>query len=194
MRRTLTAALITVTVLGACGSMRDSRLNPFNWFKKSEESLMMGTVAETPSDPRSLVADVVDLTVEPYPGGAIIRARGATPATIAVLDGQIRIGLSDTQLELLGRHPDVMKLSRRDRTSLPLADSAISPLHSRIASSPKASARQPFKASTSRCPAAIASRSEAAAIRRGATPSDSDLAFSSTRNRSASAAFTCNWY
>lgn len=45
---------------------------------------------------------------------AIIRARGATPATIAVLDGQIRIGLSDAQLELLGRHPDVMKLSRRD--------------------------------------------------------------------------------
>jgi pseudouridine-5'-phosphate glycosidase len=45
---------------------------------------------------------------------AIIRARGATPATIAVLDGQICIGLSDAQLERLGRDPDVMKLSRRD--------------------------------------------------------------------------------
>jgi pseudouridine-5'-phosphate glycosidase len=45
---------------------------------------------------------------------AIIRARGATPATIAVLDGQICIGLSDAQLEQLGRDPDVMKLSRRD--------------------------------------------------------------------------------
>jgi pseudouridine-5'-phosphate glycosidase len=44
----------------------------------------------------------------------IIRARGATPATIAVLDGQICIGLSDAQLEQLGRDPDVMKLSRRD--------------------------------------------------------------------------------
>lgn len=45
---------------------------------------------------------------------AIIRARGAVPATIAVLDGRIQVGLSDAQLELLGRHPDVMKLSRRD--------------------------------------------------------------------------------
>lgn len=79
MRRTLTAALIAVTVLGACGSMRDSRLNPFNWFKKSEESQLMGPVAQDAADPRSLVADVVDLKVEPYPGGAIIRARGLPP-------------------------------------------------------------------------------------------------------------------
>jgi hypothetical protein len=79
MRRTLTAALIAVTVLGACGSMRDSRLNPFNWFKKSEASQMMAAVAEAPADPRALVADVVDLTIEPYPGGAIIRARGLPP-------------------------------------------------------------------------------------------------------------------
>ncbi len=45
---------------------------------------------------------------------AIIRAQGAVPATIAVLDGKIRIGLDDAQLELLGRSPDAMKLSRRD--------------------------------------------------------------------------------
>ena len=45
---------------------------------------------------------------------AIIRARGATPATIAVMGGQLCIGLSDAQLEQLGRDPDVMKLSRRD--------------------------------------------------------------------------------
>lgn len=79
MRRMLTAALITATVLGGCGSMRDSRLNPFNWFKKSQDSQMMGTLTEAPADPRALVADVIDLTVEPYPGGAIIRARGLPP-------------------------------------------------------------------------------------------------------------------
>jgi len=45
---------------------------------------------------------------------AIIRAEGAVPATIAVLDGKIRIGLSSDQLELLGRSPDAMKVSRRD--------------------------------------------------------------------------------
>ncbi|XHS79851.1 pseudouridine-5'-phosphate glycosidase [Burkholderiaceae bacterium UC74_6] len=45
---------------------------------------------------------------------AIIRAEGAVPATIAVLGGKIRIGLTDAELELLGRSPDAMKLSRRD--------------------------------------------------------------------------------
>lgn len=45
---------------------------------------------------------------------AIIREEGAAPATIAVLDGKIRIGLTDDELDLLGRSPDAMKLSRRD--------------------------------------------------------------------------------
>lgn len=45
---------------------------------------------------------------------AIIRAEGAVPATIAVLGGKIRIGLSDEELELLGQSPDAMKVSRRD--------------------------------------------------------------------------------
>jgi pseudouridine-5'-phosphate glycosidase len=44
----------------------------------------------------------------------IVRANGAVPATIAVLDGKIRVGLDDAQLELLGRSPEAMKLSRRD--------------------------------------------------------------------------------
>ena len=43
-----------------------------------------------------------------------IRAEGAVPATIAVLDGRIRVGLSDEDLELLASEKDVMKLSRRD--------------------------------------------------------------------------------
>ncbi|HEY1394762.1 pseudouridine-5'-phosphate glycosidase [Roseateles sp.] len=45
---------------------------------------------------------------------AIVREHGAVPATIAVLDGKIRVGLNDAQLELLGQSPDAMKLSRRD--------------------------------------------------------------------------------
>lgn len=44
----------------------------------------------------------------------IIRAGGAVPATIAVLGGKIRIGLSETELELLGQSPEAMKVSRRD--------------------------------------------------------------------------------
>ena len=45
---------------------------------------------------------------------ALIRGMGAEPATIAVMGGKIRIGLSDDELELLGRSPDVQKVSRRD--------------------------------------------------------------------------------
>ncbi|WP_417457266.1 pseudouridine-5'-phosphate glycosidase [Kiloniella antarctica] len=44
----------------------------------------------------------------------IIRNRGAVPATIAVLDGRIRIGLDDSDLERLGQAKNVAKLSRRD--------------------------------------------------------------------------------
>ncbi|MEM5338474.1 pseudouridine-5'-phosphate glycosidase [Paraburkholderia azotifigens] len=45
---------------------------------------------------------------------ALIRERGAEPATIAVIDGRIRIGLSDDELELIGRSEGVQKVSRRD--------------------------------------------------------------------------------
>jgi len=45
---------------------------------------------------------------------AIIRDEGAVPATIAVLDGQIRIGLDEAALERLATAPDIAKLSRRD--------------------------------------------------------------------------------
>ncbi|HYF73362.1 MAG TPA: pseudouridine-5'-phosphate glycosidase, partial [Nocardioides sp.] len=44
----------------------------------------------------------------------IIRAAGAVPATIAVLDGRPRIGLGVDDLELLASHPDVTKVSVRD--------------------------------------------------------------------------------
>jgi pseudouridine-5'-phosphate glycosidase len=44
----------------------------------------------------------------------IIRAGGAVPATIAVLDGRPRVGLDPASLELLATHPDVAKVSVRD--------------------------------------------------------------------------------
>jgi pseudouridine-5'-phosphate glycosidase len=45
---------------------------------------------------------------------ALIRALGAEPATIAVMDGRIRVGLDDAQLERLGRSGEARKVSRRD--------------------------------------------------------------------------------
>jgi pseudouridine-5'-phosphate glycosidase len=45
---------------------------------------------------------------------AIAREGGATPATIAVSGGKIRVGLSDDDLVALARANDVLKLSRAD--------------------------------------------------------------------------------
>lgn len=45
---------------------------------------------------------------------AAVRAEGGVPATIAILDGAICIGLSDAELEHLATHPHVLKASRRD--------------------------------------------------------------------------------
>ncbi|CAK1548530.1 unnamed protein product [Leptosia nina] len=44
----------------------------------------------------------------------IIREQGAVPATVAILKGQITVGLTKTQLEYLARAKDVVKASRRD--------------------------------------------------------------------------------
>lgn len=58
----------------------------------------------------------------PYPANvdtaraveAVVRHEGAVPATIAIIDGRIRIGLSDAELDWLGTARDVLKLSRAD--------------------------------------------------------------------------------
>ncbi|MDM5327666.1 pseudouridine-5'-phosphate glycosidase [Neobacillus sp. CF12] len=44
----------------------------------------------------------------------IIRDNGAVPATIAIVDGKIKIGLSEEELEMFGKSSDVAKASRRD--------------------------------------------------------------------------------
>jgi len=81
-------------------------------------------VAAARADSRAIVA--LESTIishgMPYPHNvqtareveAIIRAQGAVPATIAVLGGKIRIGLTDAELELLGQSPEALKVSRRD--------------------------------------------------------------------------------
>ncbi|MEC5425269.1 pseudouridine-5'-phosphate glycosidase [Virgibacillus sp. C22-A2] len=44
----------------------------------------------------------------------IVRNNGAVPATIAIMDGKIKIGLTDDELELFGKSSGVAKVSRRD--------------------------------------------------------------------------------
>ncbi len=58
----------------------------------------------------------------PYPANlqtaqaleARVRERGATPATIALIDGKIQVGLDQSQLERLATEKGVAKVSRRD--------------------------------------------------------------------------------
>ncbi|WP_397539727.1 pseudouridine-5'-phosphate glycosidase [Rummeliibacillus pycnus] len=44
----------------------------------------------------------------------ILRDNGCVPATIALIDGKIKIGLSDEELEMFGNAKNVAKASRRD--------------------------------------------------------------------------------
>src|SRR5215204_2638059 len=48
----------------------------------------------------------------------IVRDAGATPATIAVLEGELCVGLDEKQIELIATGGDIKKISTRD---LPVA-------------------------------------------------------------------------
>jgi len=44
----------------------------------------------------------------------LVRSKGAVPAIIAVIDGAMRAGLSEKEVDFLGKSDDIAKLSRRD--------------------------------------------------------------------------------
>lgn len=44
----------------------------------------------------------------------IVRAQGAVPATIAVIEGRLKVGLSPEELEFFGQSKEILKASRRD--------------------------------------------------------------------------------
>ena len=58
----------------------------------------------------------------PYPNNVetaltverIIRNHGAIPATIAIMNGRLKVGLTPDEIEILGKSPDAIKTSRRD--------------------------------------------------------------------------------
>lgn len=95
MRKTLALFLAGTLILAGCGGWRDSRVNPGNWFGKSN-SVAVATdsdatdvnpllperqgksilAREEPEDLSVLVAEISALKVEPTPTGAIIYATG----------------------------------------------------------------------------------------------------------------------
>lgn len=82
MSRILIVALLCVSLAG-CGRIGSSGLNPFNWFRSGEPEAegLVPAAALARTETRPLVEEVTDLVVERVPGGALVRARGRTPAT-----------------------------------------------------------------------------------------------------------------
>ncbi len=94
MRKTLSILLISTLTLTACSTVRDSAVNPFNWFGSSRAETLgpkdsanpliperrlgiLATAREKEAEYFGIPFDqVTDLTVERVPGGALIRATG----------------------------------------------------------------------------------------------------------------------
>lgn len=74
-------ALSAALSLSGCDRVGESRLNPFNWFGRSEAApaAVVQTDTGLPGDARVLVAEVTRLEVRQTPGGAIIFAAGLPP-------------------------------------------------------------------------------------------------------------------
>lgn len=60
--------------VAGCARVSESRLNPLNWFGRSET--VDTDTTNVSADPRPLVSQVTDLRLEKVPGGAIIQATG----------------------------------------------------------------------------------------------------------------------
>lgn len=85
------ALLGSLVATMGCSTIAESRFNPFNWFGRSQ-SVEAAAPAEV-VDPRPLVDEVTRLSVDPTPGGAILRATGLPP-TQGYYDGAL-VSVSD---------------------------------------------------------------------------------------------------
>ncbi len=97
--RIILALMVVVTAAG-CSRVTESRLNPFNWFGRSQSSESV-TNAPNPNDSRPLISQIVSLRVEQVPGGAIVHATGL-PARQGFFDGVlVPVGLVQGQAGIL---------------------------------------------------------------------------------------------
>lgn len=83
MKTPVLATLALSLTLAGCGSVRESRLNPFNWFGRSTETAATlapaGGYDKAIGDNRVLVEQVTRFEVQPAHGGAILSAAGLPP-------------------------------------------------------------------------------------------------------------------
>ncbi len=79
MTRHLIAFTLIVAVAG-CSGVRESRLNPFNWFGRAEPVAATPVAAQrVPADGRLPVREITALRIEQVPAGAIVHATGLPP-------------------------------------------------------------------------------------------------------------------
>ncbi|MCT4558584.1 MAG: hypothetical protein N4A61_11060 [Pelagimonas sp.] len=94
MFKPISVLVVSAVVLTSCGAVRDSRMNPFNWFGGSRSEPVTTETDVNPLIPASRqsifrsetnpdyqgwdVSEVVALSVDKRPGGAIINATGRT--------------------------------------------------------------------------------------------------------------------
>lgn len=94
MRKTVLASLVLATALSGCSGVRESGLNPFNWFGGSTTRKVVAEPQETEVNPLipnrrsifekrpdppyagTLVQDVTELHARRTPGGAVLEATG----------------------------------------------------------------------------------------------------------------------
>ena len=89
-----------------------------HWLDRSEEV----QAAQASGTPVVALESTIISHGMPYPQNletahsveTIIREEGAVPATIAVIDGRLKVGLSDTELEQFAQNQQIAKASRRD--------------------------------------------------------------------------------
>ncbi len=79
MIRSFAFLVVAVAMVSACGRVAESRFNPLNWFGGDRETRDVAPATEA-SDPRPVVDQVIQLSVDEAPGGAVVRAVGL-PAT-----------------------------------------------------------------------------------------------------------------
>ena len=111
----LMAAMVVVLSVGACGTIRDSRLNPLNWFGRSQQQQAVVLAPGMEADGRSLVDQIIHLSVEPTSDGAIVRAIGLPP-TQGWWEGELILEPTETEGDLVYRFvvappPDTRRVS-----------------------------------------------------------------------------------
>lgn len=104
MKQVLFPALISAVALTGCARISDSRLNPFNWFSKSQADVVTASGEIRPLvdpsrisqiiDNRSLIRQVTALSIERTSGGAIVKATGLAE-TQGYFNAQLVIATSE---------------------------------------------------------------------------------------------------